>query len=52
MVVIARAGRPVADLVPHVDKAVRFGTLKGRIAYDDGAFDEADAETVKLFNLA
>lgn len=37
-VVISKAGRPVADLVPHRAATVTFGGLKGEIAYDDGSF--------------
>lgn len=44
-VVIARAGKPVADLVPHVRVDVVFGTAAGRIRYDPDTFDEP-AETV------
>lgn len=50
-VVIARAGKPVADLVPHADKPLRFGTLKGRIRFDDAAFDEPDNDVSRLFDL-
>jgi prevent-host-death family protein len=37
-VVISKAGRPVADLVPHHAATVTFGGLKGELAYDDDAF--------------
>jgi prevent-host-death family protein len=37
-VVISKAGKPVADLVPHHAPAVTFGGLKGQISYDDQAF--------------
>jgi hypothetical protein len=37
-VVISKAGRPVADLVPHRAAAVTFGGLKGELTYDDSAF--------------
>ncbi len=37
-VVISKAGRPVADLVPHRAVTVTFGGLRGEIAYDDDAF--------------
>ena len=49
-VVIARAGRPVARLVPYVRQAQprQLGIWKGkvRIAPD---FDEPDEELIKLF---
>lgn len=37
-VVISKAGRPVADLVPHRVATVTFGGLKGEIIYDDAVF--------------
>jgi prevent-host-death family protein len=37
-VVISKAGSPVADLVPHRTATVKFGGLKGEIAYDDATF--------------
>ncbi|MGD0603177.1 MAG: type II toxin-antitoxin system prevent-host-death family antitoxin [Streptosporangiaceae bacterium] len=37
-VVISKAGRPVADLVPHRAATVTFGGLKGELAYNDDAF--------------
>jgi len=37
-VVISKAGRPVADLVPHRAATVTFGGLRGELAYDDDAF--------------
>lgn len=47
-VVIARAGKPIADLVPHrPDKVLQFGALKGQIWVADDAFrwpnDDIDA---------
>lgn len=51
-VVIARSGKPVADLVPHVEVNVRFGTLKGSLVYDDETFDEPDTDTMRMFDLA
>lgn len=38
-VVISKAGRPVADLVPHEVTNVTFGGLRGEVVYDDAAFD-------------
>jgi len=37
-VVISKAGTPIADLVPHQAATVRFGGLKGEVAYSDQAF--------------
>jgi len=47
-ITIARAGTPVADLVPHRGPAVRFGTL--RLDYDEAAFLAADADVAALFD--
>jgi len=48
---IARAGKPVADLVPHRRMDVVFGTLAGRLEYDDATFDEPDAEILEMFGV-
>ena len=48
-IVIARSGRPVADLVPHHRVDVVFGVAAGRLDYDDEAFDRVDPELVSLF---
>jgi prevent-host-death family protein len=50
-VVIARAGRPVADLVPHRRPArpIGWGALAGEITFDDATFDEPDAEILAMF---
>jgi antitoxin (DNA-binding transcriptional repressor) of toxin-antitoxin stability system len=37
-VVIAEAGTPVADLVPHQAATVTFGGLRGEISYTDDSF--------------
>lgn len=50
-VVIARAGRPVAELRPYAAPDLVFGALTGQIEYSDAAFSaEADAETAALFD--
>ncbi|GMA33036.1 type II toxin-antitoxin system Phd/YefM family antitoxin [Litorihabitans aurantiacus] len=50
-VVIARAGRPVAELRPVGRPDLAFGGLAGQISYDDEAFGEAaDAEVAALFD--
>lgn len=48
-VTIARAGRPVADLVPHRRVELVFGSLAGRIEFDPNTFDEQDAEIQEMF---
>ncbi|HET9895244.1 MAG TPA: type II toxin-antitoxin system Phd/YefM family antitoxin [Streptosporangiaceae bacterium] len=47
-VVISKAGRPVADLIPHRAESVTFGGLKGEIAYDDDAFG-IDPDIQRMF---
>lgn len=48
-ITIARAGKPVADLVPHVRADLVFGLARGRLDYDPGSFDEPLAEVRELF---
>ena len=43
-VTIARAGTPVADLVPHRKRTVIFGLGNGKFQFDEDAFDGADTE--------
>ena len=47
-VIISKAGRPIADLVPHQAIDVAFGGLRGRLTYDDAAFD-IDPEIQEMF---
>ncbi len=47
-VVIAKAGTPVADLVPHRAARVAFGGLKGEVVYTDDVFD-VDPDIQELF---
>jgi antitoxin (DNA-binding transcriptional repressor) of toxin-antitoxin stability system len=47
-VVISKAGKPVADLVPHRRTPVSFGGLKGQLQYDDCAFD-VDPDIQQMF---
>lgn len=50
-IVIARAGKPVAELQPVKPKVdFVFGGLKGLIEWDEEAFDAADAEIAAMFN--
>lgn len=48
-VVIARGGVPVADLVPHRRRSVRFGMLRGQIRVADDAFAWPDPLIGGLF---
>ena len=50
-VTIARAGKPVADLVPHTRMDIVFGTMKGQIHYDPDSFDDEDAEILAMFGV-
>lgn len=50
-ITIARAGRPVADLVPHSRVDVAFGALAGRLEYDEEHFDDVDSGLNALFGL-
>lgn len=48
-VVISKAGRPVADLIPHQRTPVLFGGMRGQVNYDDDAFAEVDPEIQQMF---
>lgn len=48
-ITISKAGSPIADLVPHQRRTVRFGGLRGRIRYDDADFDDLDPDIQKMF---
>ena len=48
-IVIARAGRPVADLVPHQAMPVVFGGLKGELIYDNDALNRLDPDIQQMF---
>jgi len=50
-ITIARAGKPLADLVPHTRMDIAFGDLSGRITYDADHFDDIDSELNNLFRL-
>lgn len=47
-VVIARAGGPIADLVPHAGTARTPGTLAGCIVIGPGAFSWPDEEIAAM----
>ncbi|WP_446225774.1 type II toxin-antitoxin system Phd/YefM family antitoxin [Nocardia sp. IBHARD005] len=47
-IVISKAGRPIADLVPHRSAPVTIGGLSGQLTYDDSAFD-VDPDIQRMF---
>ncbi|MEL4358038.1 MULTISPECIES: type II toxin-antitoxin system Phd/YefM family antitoxin [unclassified Luteococcus] len=52
-VTIARAGRPIADLVRHDDIEIVFGTGKGTVRVEPGRdLDEPDEELLELFETS
>ena len=50
-VTIARAGKPIADLVPHHKVDIVFGSMAGQISYDPDTFDDEDPEVLEMFGL-
>lgn len=50
-ITIARAGKPVADLVPHTRADIAFGALAGRLDYDADHFDDTDSDLNVLFGI-
>jgi prevent-host-death family protein len=50
-ITIARAGKPVADLVPHSRIDIVFGVLAGRLRYDADRFDDTDSDLNRLFGI-
>ncbi|MCD2261520.1 type II toxin-antitoxin system Phd/YefM family antitoxin [Dietzia aurantiaca] len=51
-ITIARAGKPVADLVPHHRTDIVWGALKGRIAYEDADLMGPDEQIIASFDGA
>ena len=51
-ITIARAGKPVADLIPHARMDVVFGGLAGELDYDPDHFDDTDATINDLFGVS
>ena len=49
-VVISKAGKPIADLVPHQRARLRLGGMKGEFVYDDATFDDPDPELQAMFD--
>lgn len=49
-IVIARAGKPVADLKPHKPKSkIKFGTMAGKIHFKDEDFMGLDPDIQEMF---
>lgn len=48
-ITIARAGRPIADLVQHQSPGVIIGAYAGDYHYDSDTFDDPDPEIAALF---
>jgi prevent-host-death family protein len=48
-VVISKAGKPIAELVPHQATRVKLGGLKGELRYDDDTFDDFDPDIQRMF---
>jgi antitoxin (DNA-binding transcriptional repressor) of toxin-antitoxin stability system len=48
-IIIARAGKPVADLVLHHRAAIEYGSLKHELRYRDEDFDGIDEDVQELF---
>lgn len=49
-VVIAKNGKPIADLVRHERGRIQFDALKDEISYDEDEFNAADAEIAAMFD--
>lgn len=51
-ITIARAGRPIADLIPHRPRTpLRLGGMAGEVDFDSTTFDEPDQDIVDMFGL-
>ncbi len=49
-IVIARSGKPIADLTPHQSKPkIKFGVATGKIHYTDKDFEGTDPEIQEMF---
>lgn len=51
-ITIARAGKPIADLVPHQHADIVWGGFAGQISYDPGSFDDVDDQIGNDFEVA
>ena len=51
-ITIARAGRPIADLIPHRHRTpLQLGGMVGEISFDSDTFDDPDQDVIDLFGL-
>jgi prevent-host-death family protein len=50
-ITIARAGKAIADLVPHLRADIVFGGLAGRFDYDADHFDDTDSDLNAVFGI-
>lgn len=48
-VIITRAGKPIAEIVPAAPQTVTFGLLKGELEFDPQTFDDVDEDTILMF---
>ena len=49
-VIIARNGKPVAELVPpKIKQKIKFGVAKGEFEWDPETFDDIDPEIQEMF---
>lgn len=48
-IVIARAGTPLVDLVPHQARQIKVGLGAGEFEFDAESFDAPDPEIAELF---
>lgn len=48
-VIIARAGKPIAELGPIRKTDLVFGSMKGEFEFDDDEFMAADADVAAMF---
>lgn len=51
-VTIAKAGKPVADLVPHQPQKtqLKFGVLSGKLQFNEGDFVGLDKDVQEMFD--
>jgi len=49
-IIIARAGRPIAQLGPISRPDTVFGALKGQVEYSNAFTEEAEAEVLGMFD--
>lgn len=49
-VIIAKAGEPIAELVPVTRPDIVFGALAGQVTIDFDAFDAADEDVLDMWD--